>query len=55
MLIYPAIGDTDPIRYRCSTPGGQFSGHIFDEVMRAPGKSVGRQALVQAFGRLSSK
>jgi hypothetical protein len=34
MLICPAIGDTDPIRYRCPTPGGQFSGNIFDEAMR---------------------
>jgi hypothetical protein len=34
MLICPAIGDTDPIRYRRPTPGGQFSGNIFDEAMR---------------------
>jgi hypothetical protein len=34
MLICPAIGDTDPIRYRCPTPDGQFSGNIFDEAMR---------------------
>jgi hypothetical protein len=34
MLIGPAIGDTDPIRYRRPTPDGQFSGNIFDEAMR---------------------
>jgi len=34
MLIRPAIGDTDPIRYRCPTPDGQFSGNIIDEAMR---------------------
>ncbi|MFM9847509.1 MAG: hypothetical protein ACKVP3_10150, partial [Hyphomicrobiaceae bacterium] len=36
MLICPAIGDTDPIRYRRPTPDGQFSGTIFDEAMRPP-------------------
>ena len=36
MLIGPAIGDTDPIRYRRPTPDGQFSGNIFDEAMRPP-------------------
>jgi hypothetical protein len=34
MLIRPAIGDTDPIRYRRHTPDGQFSGNIIDEAMR---------------------
>jgi hypothetical protein len=34
MLIRPAIGDTDPIRYRRPTPDGQFSGNILDEAMR---------------------
>jgi len=34
MLIRPAIGDTDPIRYRHPTPDGQFSGNIIDEAMR---------------------
>jgi hypothetical protein len=34
MLICPAIGDTDPIRYHRPTPDGQFSGNIFDEAMR---------------------
>jgi len=34
MLICPAIGDTDPIRYRRPTPDSQFSGNIFDEAMR---------------------
>jgi hypothetical protein len=36
MLIRPAIGDTDPIRYGRPTPDGQFSGNIIDEAMRAP-------------------
>src|SRR5450755_129153 len=36
MLIRPAIGDTDPIRYRRPTPDGQFSGNIIDEAMRPP-------------------
>jgi hypothetical protein len=36
MLIRPAIGDTDPIRYRRPTPDGQFSGNIIDEAMRMP-------------------
>jgi hypothetical protein len=35
MLIRPAIGDTDPIRYRRPTPDGQFSGNTIDEAMRA--------------------
>jgi hypothetical protein len=34
MLIRPAIGDTDPIRYRRPTPDDQFSGNILDEAMR---------------------
>jgi hypothetical protein len=34
MLIRPAIGDTDPIRYRRPTPDGQFSGNILGEAMR---------------------
>jgi hypothetical protein len=36
MLIRPAIGDTDPIRYRRPNPDGQFSGNILDEAMRGP-------------------
>jgi hypothetical protein len=40
MLIRPAIGDTDPIRYRRPTPDGQFSGNIIDEAMRP--RSFGR-------------
>jgi hypothetical protein len=35
MLIRPAIGDTDPIRYRRPNPDGQFSGNIIDEAMRS--------------------
>jgi hypothetical protein len=35
MLIRPAIGDTDPIRYRRHTPDDQFSGNIIDEAMRS--------------------
>lgn len=34
MLIRPAIGNTDPIRYRCPNPDGQLSGNIIDEAMR---------------------
>jgi hypothetical protein len=34
MLIRPAIGDTDPIRYRRPTPDDQFSSNILDEAMR---------------------
>jgi hypothetical protein len=34
MLIRPAIGDTEPIRYRRPNPDGQFSGNILDEAMR---------------------
>jgi divalent metal cation (Fe/Co/Zn/Cd) transporter len=34
MLISPAIGDTEPIRYRRPNPDGQFSGNILDEAMR---------------------
>ena len=34
MLICPAIGDTDPIRCRAPSPGGQFSGNIISEAMR---------------------
>jgi hypothetical protein len=40
MLIRPAIGDTDPIRYRRPTPDGQFSGNIIDEAMRVVMKSA---------------
>ena len=36
MLICPAISDTDPIRYRHPSPGGQFSGNILSEAMRTP-------------------
>jgi hypothetical protein len=35
MLIRPAIGDTEPIRYRRPNPDGQFSGNILDEAMRS--------------------
>jgi len=42
MLIRPAIGDTDPIRYRRPTPDGQFSGNILDEAMRQPFEFWGR-------------
>jgi hypothetical protein len=35
MLIRPAIGDTDPIRYRRPNADGQFSGNILDEAMRS--------------------
>jgi hypothetical protein len=41
MLIRPAIGDTDPIRYRCPTPDGQFSGNIIDEAMRPRFRQIG--------------
>jgi hypothetical protein len=34
MLIRPAIGDTDPIRYRRHTPDDQFFGNIIDGAMR---------------------
>ena len=34
MLICPAIGDTDPIRYRSPSPGGQLFGNILSEAMR---------------------
>jgi hypothetical protein len=55
MLIRPAIGDTDPIRYRRPTPDGQFSGNIIDEAMRVniagrmttqtpPGRQVTRES-----------
>src|SRR5450755_597142 len=40
MLIRPAIGDTDPIRYRRPTPDGQFSGNIIDEAMRVFGEAT---------------
>jgi hypothetical protein len=44
MLIRPAIGDTDPIRYRRPTPDGQFSGNILDEAMRGqPWTPIGGQ------------
>jgi len=48
MLIRPAIGDTDPIRYRRPNPDGQFSGNILDEAMRprcvsAPGLDADRR------------
>ena len=32
MLIRPAIGDTDPIRYRRPNPDGQLSGNIIDDI-----------------------
>jgi len=41
MLIRPAIGDTDPIRYRRPNPDGQFSGNILDEAMRPRSASKG--------------
>jgi hypothetical protein len=34
MLIRPAIGNTDPIRYRRPNPDGQFSGNILDEAIQ---------------------
>ena len=34
MLIRLTIGDTDPIRYRRLSPGGQFSFNIFDAAIR---------------------
>jgi len=40
MLIRPAIGDTDPIRYRRPNADGQFSGNILDEAMRSDAISV---------------
>jgi len=40
MLIRPAIGDTDPIRYRRPNPDGQFSGNILDEAMRPIGVAL---------------
>jgi hypothetical protein len=40
MLIRPAIGDTDPIRYRRHTPDDQFSGNIIDEAMRSDAYSM---------------
>jgi hypothetical protein len=43
MLIRPAIGDTDPIRYRRHTPDGQFSGNIIDEAMRPLSRGIGVQ------------
>jgi hypothetical protein len=45
MLIRPAIGDTDPIRYRRPTPDDQFSGNILDEAMRAMRPRIGVQFL----------
>lgn len=45
MLIRPAIGDTDPIRYRRPNPDGQFSGNILDEAMRGAIFHVARQLL----------
>jgi hypothetical protein len=52
MLIRPAIGDTDPIRYRRHTPDGQFSGNIIDEAMRPASASnfhpFGRRVLAVA-------
>jgi hypothetical protein len=42
MLIRPAIGDTDPIRYRRPTPDDQFSGNILDEAMRIANRNVKR-------------
>jgi hypothetical protein len=43
MLIRPAIGDTDPIRYRRPTPDDQFSGNILDEAMRPLSRGIGVQ------------
>jgi hypothetical protein len=51
MLIRPAIGDTDPIRYRRPTPDGQFSGNILDEAMRpALAGSINHLGHRSAFG-----
>jgi hypothetical protein len=51
MLIRPAIGDTDPIRYRRPTPDGQFSGNIIDEAMRpATARWINRLACRSASG-----
>jgi hypothetical protein len=54
MLIRPAIGDTDPIRYRRPTPDGQFSGNIIDEAMRPSSASnfdpFDRRGLTVALG-----
>lgn len=52
MLIRPAIGDTDPIRYRRPNPDGQFSGNILGEAMRPPHWS--KQELAEKAG-LSEK
>jgi hypothetical protein len=43
MLIRPAIGDTDPIRYRRPNADGQFSGNILDEAMRPLSRGIGVQ------------
>src|SRR3979409_1478995 len=48
MLIRPAIGDSDPIRYRRPTPDGQVFGNIIDEAMRVASNS-GYRRLVQQF------
>jgi hypothetical protein len=51
MLIRPAIGDTDPIRYRRPTPDDQFSGNILDEAMRLSSASdFGSDSLLMQFG-----
>jgi hypothetical protein len=56
MLIRPAIGDTDPIRYRRPNPDGQFSGNILDEAMRPSSASnfdpFVRRGLTVALGSL---
>jgi hypothetical protein len=39
MLIHPAIGNTDPIRYRRPNPDGQFFGNILDKAMRIAAES----------------
>ncbi|MDB5611591.1 MAG: hypothetical protein JWP25_8491, partial [Bradyrhizobium sp.] len=48
----PAIGDTDPIRYRRPTPDGQFSGNIIDEAMRPFERRVLTAALVSSERKL---
>jgi hypothetical protein len=49
MLIRPAIGDTDPIRYRRPTPDGQFSGNIIDEAMRPKPQTALRFTPITSF------
>jgi hypothetical protein len=54
MLIRPAIGDTDPIRYRRPNPDGQFSGNILDEAMRpSVARWINGLACRSASGRLA--